>query len=158
MAERLEIEVIGCGRRPQAKGVDRLAAVAHHGSIEGNADQRGRPSDDRAQHSLPNLDRAVQPDLDLVVRASDLPGVGATKPVVGLLVLPTVLDGLPEHSVLVPEPVAHGRQLHGGHRVEKAGGQTSEPAIAQPGIGFFFEQAEPIQGCLLDGVAHQGTE
>ena len=104
----------------------------------------GRP-DDRPQRSLPDLERAVQLDLDLVVRAGDLPRVGAAKPVVGLFVLPAVLDGLPEHSVLVPEPVAHRRQLHRGHRVEKARGQTPEPAIAQPRVGLLFEQAEPIE-------------
>ena len=67
--------------------------------------------------------------------------------------LPTVLDGLLEHSVLVPEPVPHRRQLHRGHGVEKARGQTPEPAVAQPGVGFLLEQAEPIEGRLLDGLA-----
>src|SRR5207244_13235859 len=55
-------------------------------------------------------------DLDLLFRTDDLPRIRAAKPVVGLLVLPTVLDGLPEHPVLVPEPIPHRRELHRGHR------------------------------------------
>src|SRR5882724_5574674 len=149
MTEALEIEVVGRARPPQAQRVDRLAAIAHYRPIEWNADQRGRPADDRAQRSSPDLERAVQPDLDLVVGTSDLPRIGAKKPVVRLLVLPTVLDGLPEHSVLVPEPVPHRRQAHGGHRIEKARGQTPEPAISQPGVGFLLEHAQPIPGRLL---------
>src|SRR5207244_5765538 len=96
-------------------------------------------------------------DLDLLFRTDDLPRIRAAKPVVGLLVLPTVLDGLPEHPVLVPEPIPYGRELHRGHRVEEACGQAPEPAIAQPGVGLFFEQAEPIECCSLDEVAHDGT-
>src|SRR5258705_11266764 len=110
MTERLEIEVVGRARPPQAQCVDRLAAIAHYRPIERNADQRGRPADDRAQRSSPELERAVQLDLDLVVGTSDLPRIGATKPVVTLLVLPTVLDRLPEHSGLVQETVPRGRQ------------------------------------------------
>ena len=158
VAERLEIEVVGRGRRPQPERVDRLAAIAHHGPIERKADQRRRPADDGPQRSLPDLERAVELDLDPVVRTSDLPRVGATKPVVGLLVLPTVFDGLPEDPVLVPEPVSDRRELHRSHRVEKARGQTPEPTIAQPGVGFLFEQAEPIERRLLDRFAHEGTE
>ena len=44
VAERLEVEVVGRGRRPEAERVDRLAAVAHHGPIERHADQRRRPA------------------------------------------------------------------------------------------------------------------
>src|SRR5207249_4227485 len=158
MTERLEIELHGYGRRPEAKGVDRLAAVPHHGAIERNADQRGRPPGDRAQRSVPDLDRAVQPDFDLVVRANDLPRVGATKPVVGLLVLPAAFDGLPEHPVLVAESVPHRRQLHRRHRVEKIRGQAPEAAIAQSGVGLLLEQTEPIERRLLDGIADEGAE
>src|SRR6266542_3510132 len=86
------------------------------------------------------------------------PGIGAAKPVIGLLVLPAVLDGLPEHSVLVPEAVADGRQLHRGHRVEEARGETPEPAVAEPGVGLFLEQAEPVERRSLDDVVHEGTE
>ena len=44
-------------------------------------------------------------------RARHLPRVRAAQPVVGLLVLPAVLDRLPEDAVLVAQAVAHRREL-----------------------------------------------
>src|SRR5438552_336788 len=117
----------------------------------------GKPSRTVGNTSSPTTGFVAPTRGRSLVRTSDLPRVGATKPVVGLLVLPTVRDGLPEHPVLVSEPVPHRRQLHRGHRVEKARGQTSESAIAQSGVGLLFEQAEPIEGLLLDGCAHKRT-
>ena len=152
-AEFLEVEVVGRGRGPEAERVDRLAAVADDRAIEGDADQGGRPAGDRAQAAAAQLERAVQLDLDLLVRAGDLPGVRAAEPVVRLLVLPAVLDRLPEDAVFVAQAVAHGRQLQRGHRVEEAGRQAAEPAVAQAGVGLLLEQLEPVEVLLLDGVA-----
>ncbi len=158
MAERLEIEVVGRGGLPEAQRVDRLAAIAHHWPIERPANQRGRPAHDRLELSLSDLERAIQGDLDRLVRPGNLPRVGAPEPVVGLLPLPTMVNGLAEHSVLVPEPVAHRRQLHRGHRVQKAGGQPAKPAVPEPGVGFLFQEAGPIEGPPLDGLTHQRTQ
>ena len=158
MAECLEIEVIRRRGRPETQRVDRLAAVADDGAIERNADERGRQAGNEAQRSVPHLDRTVEVDFHLVVRTNDLPRVGAPKPVVRLLLLPTVGDGLPEHPVLVPEPIPDGRQLHRRHRVEEARGETSEAAVAEPSVGLLFEQPEPIERVPLDDVAHQRTE
>src|SRR3954471_8608236 len=38
-AEFLKVEVIVCRRSPEAERINSLAAVTHHGTIEGNADQ-----------------------------------------------------------------------------------------------------------------------
>src|SRR5262249_39016808 len=56
------------------------------------------------------------------------------------------------------ESVPHRGQLHRGHRVEKARRQPPKPAISQSGVGLLLEQPEPVEGCLFDRVAHQGTE
>ena len=156
-AEGLEIEVLGGGRGPEPEGVDGLAAVAHHRPVEGDADQAGGPAGDRAQRPLPHLERAVQPDLHLLVGARHLPGVRAAQPVVRLLLLPAVLDGLPEDAVLVAQPVAHGRELHGGHRVEEAGGQAPQPAVAQARVGFLFEQARASRAASRRRPAGRGN-
>jgi hypothetical protein len=58
---------------------------------------------------------------------------GRLKVVVRLFVLPAVPDGLLEHAVLVPQPVALGGQLHRGHRLDEARGQASQTAVAQEG-------------------------
>ena len=47
--ESLEVEVVRRRRGPEPQRVDGLAAVAHHGAIERNADQAGRPAGNRAQ-------------------------------------------------------------------------------------------------------------
>ena len=86
------------------------------------------------------LDRRAEPDLNGLVRTSDLPRVLATQPVVGLFVLPAVLDRLLEHAVFVAQPITHSRKLHRCHRVEEARRQTPEPAVSQAGIGFLLEQ------------------
>ena len=158
VAECLEIEEIRGGRRPQAQRVDRLAAVTDDGSIVRDTDQRRWPPGNWRQRSSSKLDGAVQLHFDLVVRTDDLPGIGAAEPVIGLLVLPTVLDGLSEHPVLVPEPIPDGRQLHRCHRVEEARGETSEAAIAEPGVGLLFEQPDPVERVPLDHVVHDRTE
>ena len=105
-----------------------------------------------------HLERAVELDLHLLVRAGDLPRVRAAQPVVGLLVLPAVLDRLPEDAVLVAQTVAHGGKLHRRHRVEEAGGQAPEPAVAQAGVGLLFKQIEPVEVLSMDhGVARAGS-
>ncbi len=90
-------------------------------------------------------ERAIQFDLDGLVRTGHLPRVLAAQPIVRLFVLPAILNGLFEHAVFVTQPVAHGRELHRRHRVEKAGRQAAEPAVSQPGIGFLFNEAERVE-------------
>ena len=80
---------------------------------------------------------------------ANLPRIRPAEPVVRLFLLPAVPDGLFEDAVFVAQAVAHGRELHRGHRVEEARRQAPEPAIAQPGVGFLLEQAEPIEVLLL---------
>ena len=110
--------------------------------------RRGRPAGDGAQGAAAQLERAVERDLDLLVRPRDLPRVRAAQPVVRLLVLPAVLDRLAEDAVLVAQPVAHGRELQRRHRVEEAGRQPPEPAVAQAGVGLLLEQLEPVEVLL----------
>ena len=115
--------------------------------------RRRRLAGDGARAAAAHLERAVQLDFDLLVAADDLPRVRAAEPVVRLFVLPAVLDGLAEHAVFVPQTVTHGRKLHRGHRVEEASRQAAEPAVAQAGIGFLLQEAEPIEVLLLRRLA-----
>ena len=155
-AEFLEVEEIGRAGGPEPERVDGLAPVAHHRAIVRDADQAGRPADDCAQAAAVHLERAVQPDFHLLVRACDFPGVRPAQPVVRLFALPAVLDGLPEDAVFVAQPVAHGRELHRGHGVKEAGRQAPQPSIAQAGVGLLFEQLEPIEVLLRRRPAAPG--
>ena len=148
-AERLEVEVVGRGRGPEAQRVDRLAAVAHDRPVERDADQASTAAR-RSGCSVPPRISNEQFSLTSTFSSGRATshGIGAAQPVVRLLVLPAVLDGLPEDAVLVAQPVAHGRELHRGHRVEEARGQAPEPAVAQAGVGLLLEQAEPVEVLL----------
>ena len=94
----------------------------------------------------------------VLVRARDLPRILPAQPVVGPLVLPAVLDRLREDAVLVAEPVAHRGQLQGGHRVEEAGRQAPEPAVAEPGVRLLLEQREPVEPLLLGNAGDVRVE
>jgi hypothetical protein len=69
--------------------------------------------------------------------------------------LPTVLDRLFEDPVLVAEPIPHCRQLHRRHRIEKARRKAAEPAVAEPGIGFFFQRRKSVDVLLVDETPGQ---
>jgi hypothetical protein len=58
-------------------------------------------------------------DLVLNIDTLDLPRVAVLKPVVRDLDLGAVLDDLAEDAVLVADPVAPGRVVESGHRVQE---------------------------------------
>ena len=76
-------------------------------------------------------------------------GSGCRSQLSGCSLLPAVLDRLPEDAVLVAQPVAHGRELHRGHRIEEAGGEPAEPAIAEAGVGLLLEKRQPVELLLV---------
>ena len=65
------------------------------------------------------------------IRFVDLPRVAVHQPVVGLLDLPAVGEFLLEDAELVADAVADRRALQRGHRVQVAGRQPAQPAVAQ---------------------------
>src|SRR3989475_5579221 len=105
-----------------------------------------------------HLERAVQGDLDTLIRTCDLPWVRASQPVVRTLPLPAVLDRLPEHAVLVAHPVAHRGQLHRRHRVEEARSESAEAAVAEASVGLLLEQAHPVEVLLRDDLFREWIE
>ena len=139
-AESLEVEIVGSGRRPQTKRVDRLAAVADHRPVERNAEQDRGPPGDGLQLARAQLERSVELHFDGFLQPRHFPGVLPAQPVVRLLDLPAVLDRLPEDAVLVAQAVTHRRQGKGRHGVKKARGQAPEPAVAEAGIGLRLDQ------------------
>src|SRR5262249_41951887 len=108
--------------------------------------------------SLAYLERTIQRDLDGLVRARNLPWVLAPKPIVRLLFLPTVHDGLLEQAVLVSKAVTHAGELQRRHRVEEAGRQSSQSAVPETRIGFLLQRPEPVDVLLLDRMPHEWIE
>src|SRR4029453_18901837 len=101
------------------------AAVTDGRAIEWHPNQRGRPTNDRAQGPTAHLERAPQLHLNSVLGARDLPRIAMTQPVVRSLLLPAVGNRLSEETVLISQPVPQGRQRHRPHRFEKT---RREPA------------------------------
>ena len=73
----------------------------------------------------------------------------------GRSICAAVADHLPENAVLVAQAVADGRILQRGERVDEAGGETAEAAVAEPRIGLFLDHRIEIPALLLQGTPNQ---
>ncbi len=69
-------------------------------------------------------------DLDTPLRTSDLPRITEGEPFVGLLYLPPVDDLLLEYAELVANAVRDRRDLERRERIDEAGGEPAEAAVA----------------------------
>lgn len=84
--------------------------------------------------------------------ALKLPRVAVFQPVVRRLLLPTVDDILLKHPVVIADAVAATRQAEGRQRVEEAGRQAPEPAIAQPRVILLVDQLFKVEPHLFQRV------
>src|SRR5580700_2203315 len=92
------------------------------------------------------------------MRPRNLPGIAVAQPVVGILLLPAIDDGLLKHAVFIAKTVAGCGKLHGGHRVEEARRKAAQTAVAQAGIGFLLEQIEPVDAFFSNYKLRHGIE
>ena len=144
-AELGKIEVVGRASRPKPKGVDGLPAIADHRPVVRDPNESRRTSLYDAQRPFADLERTVELDLNGFIESDDLPRIGPSKPVVRLLVLPAVANGLAEDAVLVAQSVTHAGQGVRRHRIEKTGSQPPKPAIAQSGVRFLFDDFQWVE-------------
>jgi len=93
---------------------------------------------------------AVEPDHLEVVGSGELPRVAVEGPVVGLLDLVAILEGLLEDPELVADAIPHGGHVERGQGIEQAGGQTAQAPVPQSGL-----DVEGLQ--VLDGEARCGN-
>ena len=114
-AELLEVEVVRRGGGPESQRVDGLAAVADDRAVVRNPDQRRGPVADHTQRAASDVERAGEAHFDRFVGPRDLPRVGPPEPVVRLLVLPAIAQGLFEDAVLVAQAGAHAGNAERGH-------------------------------------------
>jgi hypothetical protein len=143
---------------PEAKRVDRLAAVADDWTVIRHADQRGGIVRHETKVSVAQLDRAAELDLDALGRAYDLPWVRMTQPIVRPFLLPAIVEALLEHAVLVAQTVPGRRQRHGRHRIEKTGRQPPETAIAEARVGLLVQKLHPLPAPLVERLVHHRVE
>ena len=84
------------------------------------------------------------------ITPTDHPRITEAKPVVGTFDLIPVTHFLFEDSVLVPEGVTDRGNRHGGHRIEEAGRQSSETAVAKARIVLVALQGLQRNPVLLE--------
>ncbi len=82
------------------------------------------------------LDPAAEAHRKADVGARELPRRAVGEPWIGVLDLAAAHDVLREHAVLVADAVAERGQAERGHRVEEAGRQAPEAAVAERRIGL----------------------
>ena len=92
------------------------------------------------------------------VRAHDLPGVALLQPLVGDFHLPAVADLLVEDAELVADAVADRRHLERRERIQVAGGEPAEPAVAEARLFFQREQRVEVLAERLHGFARIGLD
>ena len=149
-AELLKIERMSRGGAPQTQRVDRLAAVADHRPIIGDADERRGLVRNHAQLAFAQFKRAAEGHWHAFRRPHDLPGIRMSEPIVRALLLPAVLNFLLKDAVLIAQAIAHRGQLHRGHRVEETGGETAETAIAQASVRLLVEDLPPLAAIAFE--------
>ena len=158
LVERVEPQRVGRTGRPQAQGVDVLAAPAHHGNVIGHGfDGFGRmPCVARDTIGrFDDLHGSAKADVVGDLGARELPGIAEGEPVLRIFVLPAVLDDLPEQAVIVADAVAVGRNRQGRHAFHEAGSKPAEAAVAEGGIGLDLAQAVEVDAKPGQGLAHR---
>ena len=155
--EFIEVELVGCRCLPQPQGIHRPVAIAGDRQVIGNGEDiiRIDPAHPvSALLVLVDLGMPAEMDALRILRPLEFPGVAVAQPVIRLLDLPAVPDFLPEHAVLITDSVADDRKLQCCATVDKAGGETSETAVAEAGIRFvlhnLFGIKEHVVQCTLD--------
>ncbi len=157
-AELLKIERVRGGGAPQTQRIDRLAAIANHRPVIGDADEGRGGVWNHAQLACAQFKRAAERYWDALRRTHDLPGIRVIEPVIRALFLPAVANLLLKDAVLVAQSIAHRGQLHRRHRVEEAGGETTETAIAQSRVGLLVKDLPALTAVCAETRPHYGIE
>ena len=148
VVEAVEVEGFRRLGAPQPQGVGGVAAVAQDGRVVGNGVDHAirHPAHMLAADAVGvALGVAAQRHLHRPLRAHQLPGVGVAQPAVGLFHLPAVDDLLLEDAVLIADAIAQRGNPQRGHRVDVAGGQPPQAAVAQPRLHLGGEQGVEVQ-------------
>ncbi len=157
LGEDLEVELRGRSRVPQPEDANGVGAVARDEDVVGNTEDLTPPGPGGSVLarllSLGPLDAPAKADRNSTVVALDLPRERVLQPVVRLLHLPTALDALTEHAVVIAKTIAVGRVVEGGQGVEKTGCETAETTVAETGIGLLVDDGVEVEAEQLHGLA-----
>ncbi len=154
--ENLEVELRGCASVPQAERRNGVGAIACDEDVVGNAVDLAPTGPFRSVFAglfgPGPLDAAAETDGHPPVVALDLPREAVLEPGVGLFHLPALFEALAEHPVVVAQTVAVGRVIEGGERIEEAGREAAEAAVAEPGVRLLLDDGVEIEAEHLHGL------
>src|SRR5215467_9322509 len=109
----------------------------------------------RAVLPMAHLDPSPKSDLDGDFGALKLPGIAGFKPVLWVFVLPAILHGLAEQSVVVANAISERRHRQRRHALHEAGSETAESAVAEGGVGLDGAQVVKINTEIGERGAHR---
>src|SRR5437899_3163555 len=99
------------------------------------------------------FDSSIDRDDDGLLGTRDQPGRHFAAPAVGALTLEAIADFLAKETELVINPVGVAGEIQRRERIEKAGGEAAEAAIAEGGIGFFIEKRGQVDAVFGEEIA-----
>ena len=144
-----QVERMGMFRLPQAQRLRDVIAIAKHRQIPGFA---GNHESRLPFAAFADFTADAYLHIQRFVVAE--PRIAAASPVIRRFHLLTVSEGLTEQTVLVVQAVTGRRLADGGHRIQEAGRQTAQAAVAQRRIGLFFQQVGQLDVVRLQRLAH----
>jgi len=101
----------------------------------------------------PGLYPALELHFERKLRVRDLPGIAVLQPFLGLLDLVAVFDVLFENPEIISKAIADCGKIQGGNRIQEAGGEPPEPAIAEARFDLEFPEILPLEPLFRHGRA-----
>ena len=101
------------------------------------------------------VDVAAKADVVDDFGPGELPRIAERQPVLGIFVLPAVLDGLSEQAVVVTYSIADRRDIERRHAVHETGGEAPEAPVAERRVGLQRPQRVEIDSKIGEGGAHR---
>ena len=149
--ELLQVEVLRQNSTPRAQTIDNVAAIAENRQIIRNGDDILRVLDgDVISAADPVFDQlTAEADLNRVALRRDFPRIAVGQPLIRNLDLLTVYNALTEQTVLIADGAAHRRQIQRRQRIQEAGSQTSQTAVAQRRFRLLMKHAAQSQTQLF---------
>ena len=143
-------------RLPQPQRVRGVVAIAEDRRVVGDSHHRAVRHPAHVQPALfipAALGAAAELHFRRPLRPAQLPGIAVAQPLVGLLDLPAIDDLLVEDAELVADAVADRRDFQCRQRVDEAGREAAETAVAEARFLFLVEQVVEVQPQFLHRLA-----
>ena len=157
LGEDLEVELATPPRVPQPQERRGVGAVAGDQHVVGHPVDLAPVGPGRSMGAAffrrAPVDPAAESDRHRAVGALDLPREAFLEPGVRMLDLPAVVELLAEHPVVVAQAVAVGGVVESRERVQEAGGEPAEAAVAETGVGLLVDDGVEVEAELLHRLA-----